>query len=93
MPTIRIIDGQQRLATLALLLAALGRTIEQRNVEIRTTLKPVRKGYYLFNERDSGELRYKQLLTQHDRQTFIDLLTDAEAADGDSGTGDYLPIF
>ena len=79
-PSIRVIDGQQRLATLALLLSALGRTIERRNVEIGIDRSQL-EGYYLFNERESGELRYKQLLTQHDRQTFIELLEEGEAED------------
>lgn len=82
-PNIRIIDGQQRLATLALLLSALGRTIEERNVEIGIDRSQL-EGYYLFNERESGELCYKQLLTQHDRQTFIDLLKKGKADDTDS---------
>ena len=82
-PNIRIIDGQQRLATLALLLSALGRTIEERNIEIGIDRSQL-EGYYLFNERESDELRYKQLLTQHDRQTFIDLLKKGKADDTDS---------
>ena len=82
-PNIRIIDGQQRLATLALLLSALGRAIEERNVEIGIDRSQL-EGYYLFNERESGELCYKQLLTQHDKQTFIDLLEKGEAEDTNS---------
>ena len=82
-PSIRVIDGQQRLATLALLLSALGRTIEKTNVEIGIDRRQL-EGYYLFNERESDELRYKQLLTQHDRQAFIDLLKKGEADDTDS---------
>ena len=34
---LHLIDGQQRLTTLALLLSALGRTIEAKSVEIGTT--------------------------------------------------------
>ena len=79
-PNIRVIDGQQRLATVSLLLSALGRAIERRNVEIGIDRSQL-EGYYLFNERESGELRYKQLLTQHDRQTFIELLEEGEAED------------
>ena len=82
-PNIRVIDGQQRLATLSLLLSALGRAIEERNVEIGIDRRQL-EGYYLFNERESGKLRYKQLLTRHDRQTFIDLLDRGEAEDRDS---------
>ena len=82
-PNIRVIDGQQRLATVSLLLSALGRAIERRNVEIGIDRSQL-EGYYLFNERESGELCYKQLLTQHDKQTFIDLLEKGETEDRDS---------
>ena len=82
-PNIRVIDGQQRLATVSLLLSALGRAIERRNVEIGIDRSQL-EGYYLFNERESGELRYKQLLTQHDKQTFIDLLKKGGTEDRDS---------
>ena len=73
MPQLLVIDGQQRLTTLSLLLAALGRTIEARNVEIGIDRRRI-ENYYLFNADEDGELYYKQLLTQHDRDTLIQLL-------------------
>ena len=36
LPQFLVVDGQQRLATLSLLISALGRAIEAKNVDIRT---------------------------------------------------------
>ncbi len=70
---ILVIDGQQRLTTLSLLLLALGRAIEKSGREICITPKQI-SNYYLFNADEEGELRYKQLLTHHDKDTLIQLL-------------------
>ena len=72
-----IIDGQQRLATLALLIAALGKAIEDGSVEIGTTQEKLENNY-LFNAYETDEYRYKQLLTEHDKETLIRLLEDKE---------------
>ena len=82
-PKFLVIDGQQRLATLSLLLSVLGRAIEVKNVDIG--IDRIRlEGYYLFNDREAGELRYKQLLTLHDKDTLIQLLETGEASDNTS---------
>ena len=78
-----VIDGQQRLTTLSLLLSALGRAIEARNVDIGIDRSRLEE-YYLFNDREAGELRYKQLLTQHDRGTLFQLLDEGVASDDTS---------
>ena len=80
LPKFLVIDGQQRLATLALLISALGRAIEANNVDISIDRRRL-EGYYLFNDKEDGELRHKQLLTQHDRETLIQLLEEGEASD------------
>ncbi len=72
-----VIDGQQRLTTLSLLLLALSRTIEKSGSEIGITPKQI-SNYYLFNADEEGELRYRQLLTYHDKDTLIQLLEDRE---------------
>ena len=82
-PKFLVIDGQQRLTTLALLLSALGRTIEAKNVDIRIDRSRL-EGYYLFNDREEGELRYKQILTAHDKNTLIELLETGDASDNTS---------
>ena len=87
LPKFLVIDGQQRLATLSLLISALGRAIEVQNVDIRidgSRIDRSRLEDYLFNHREDGELRHKQLLTQHDRDTLIQLLEEGEASDDTS---------
>ena len=69
---LHVIDGQQRLTTLTLLLAALSRAIEGQNIDIGITSEEL-SDYYL-NTRKTDDLRYKQLLTYHDRATLIQLL-------------------
>ena len=71
---LQVIDGQQRLTSLTLLLAALSRAVEGRNVDIGITHEEL-SDYYL-NVRRNDELRYKQLLTQHDKDTLIQLLNE-----------------
>ena len=74
---LQVIDGQQRLTTLVLLLAALSRAVEARSEDIGIT--PEELSDYYLNVRRNDELRYKKLLTEHDRDTLIQLL------DGNSG--------
>ena len=78
-----LIDGQQRLTTLALLLSALGRAIEARSAEIGTTRRKLENSY-LFNADKTDKDRYKQLLTKPDKQTLIQLLEEGEASDNTS---------
>lgn len=72
-----LIDGQQRLTTLSLLLLALGKAIEERNVEIGIDRGTIEE-YYLFNFREQDELHHKLLLTRHDKETLIHLLKDRD---------------
>ena len=72
-----LIDGQQRLTTLSLLLFALGKAIEERDIEIDIDRGTIEE-YYLFNLREEGELHYKLLLTKHDKETLIHLLNDRD---------------
>lgn len=69
---LQVIDGQQRLTTLTLLLAALSRAINEQDVDIDITPEEL-SDYYLNIRRKDG-LRYKQLLTPHDKDTLIQLL-------------------
>lgn len=69
---LQVIDGQQRLTTLILLLAALSRAVEACSSEIGITSEEL-SDYYL-NVRRNDELRYKQLLGEHDKNTLIQLL-------------------
>jgi uncharacterized protein with ParB-like and HNH nuclease domain len=62
----KVVDGQQRLTTIALVLCALGRLAENP--------KKIRK--LLLNEDETGDIRYKLLPTQKydDRKTFTQLM-------------------
>lgn len=74
-----VIDGQQRLTTLSLLLAVLGEALEEpareHNGEI--TRKKI-YNYYLLNAEEEGDIHYKLLLTQSDRETLINILEGRE---------------
>lgn len=69
LPQLLVIDGQQRLTTISLLIAALAQELgEGETVEGVTARKLA--NYYLLNPEEDGELRYKLLLTQTDRETL-----------------------
>jgi len=72
-----VIDGQQRLVTISLLLAALGKVIEEENIQSDITRKKI-NNYYLFNNEEEGDQRYKIILTQSDKETYIRLIEDRE---------------
>jgi len=72
-PQLLVIDGQQRLTTLSLLLAAFGKALEEKEEEDEITTKKI-NNYFLFNNEESGEKRYKLILTQSDKDTLINLL-------------------
>ena len=76
-PQLLVIDGQQRLTTLALLLAALGRVLGDGDTDIGITPKKL-ASYYLFNDLESDDLRYKLLLTRSDKETLTHLLEGKE---------------
>lgn len=76
-PHLLVIDGQQRLTTLSLLLAALGNTIEERQIDSDISRRRI-YNYFLFNNEETGDLRYKLLLTQSDKETLIKLIEGQE---------------
>lgn len=67
-----VIDGQQRLTTVSLLLLALANAVDNQEAE-RINSATIRD-YYLFNNLMKGEQKYKIMLTQSDKNTFINLL-------------------
>jgi uncharacterized protein with ParB-like and HNH nuclease domain len=67
-----VIDGQQRLTTVSLLLLAIANTINDEKAE-RINSATIRD-YYLFNNLMKGEQKYKIMLTQSDKDTFVNLL-------------------
>jgi uncharacterized protein with ParB-like and HNH nuclease domain/predicted transport protein len=72
-----VIDGQQRLTTLSLLLLALSREIAKTNDDPDNSSHAISE-YYLFNHLMRGDLRYKLMLTQSDKETYINLLENRE---------------
>jgi uncharacterized protein with ParB-like and HNH nuclease domain/predicted transport protein len=76
-PKLLVIDGQQRLTTLSLLLAAFSRIIDEGNGKCRISRSKI-NNYYLFNSEESGELRYKLILNKRDKWTLINLLEGKE---------------
>lgn len=72
-PQLLVIDGQQRLTTISLLIHAISEFLEENAVELDTTPSKLRN-YYLFNAEEDGDLRFKLLLTRHDKETIINLL-------------------
>ena len=70
-----VIDGQQRLTTLSLLLLAIRKALDEKGEEKEITKNKI-NNYFLFNNDESGEDRYKLILTQSDKDTLINLLED-----------------
>jgi uncharacterized protein with ParB-like and HNH nuclease domain/predicted transport protein len=68
-----VIDGQQRLTTVTLILAALARQLEKSGAQaepIQGFSAPKIRHYYLTNQLEEGERRYKLLLSQTDRPSL-----------------------
>ncbi|MER9568872.1 DUF262 and DUF1524 domain-containing protein [Mesorhizobium opportunistum] len=74
-----VIDGQQRLTTSTLLIAALAKHFEENRLEeiLESFSARKLKNYYLLNPDESGERHYKLLLSEADRETMLALLREA----------------
>jgi uncharacterized protein with ParB-like and HNH nuclease domain len=72
-PKLLVIDGQQRLTTISLIIAALAEFIRDNKIEIDTNFTKL-QNYYLLNTEEDSELRYKLLLTRKDKDTLINLI-------------------
>jgi uncharacterized protein with ParB-like and HNH nuclease domain len=78
-PQLLIIDGQQRLTSTTLLIAALTREMQKRiddgieNVVDGTNAKKLKK-YYLCNDAEDGDLFYKLILTKADDEALRNLV-------------------
>src|SRR6266568_3844750 len=78
-PQLLVIDGQQRLATLSLLLVALAKTIEKSTIPLDISHAEIYDSY-LINQHGKDEQRYKLLITQSDKDTLIQLIDDPDQA-------------
>lgn len=76
-----VIDGQQRLATVSLIIEALARALGNEEPLDGFTAKELRDDY-LLNPTKKNERRYKLLLSQTDKRTLMDLV-DQNASSND----------
>lgn len=76
-PQLLVIDGQQRLTTISLLLAAFGRALEGSTESLDITKKKI-DNYFLLNPEEESDLRHKLILTQTDKETLIRLIEGKE---------------
>jgi len=76
-PRLLIIDGQQRLTTITLLIAALAEFMNKNDSSLETSPTKL-QNYYLFNAEEDDDLRYKLLLTRGDKDTLINILNGVD---------------
>lgn len=73
-----VIDGRQRLTTMALLIAALANALDSLPEESRELIdgfSPRKlRNYYLINPEEDGERHYKLILSQTDRDSLIAII-------------------
>lgn len=69
-----VIDGQQRLTTVALILEALARLLPNGKEPIDGFSAEKIRSYYLMNPLESGDRRHKLLLTKTDRETLLAII-------------------
>ncbi len=75
-PQLLVIDGQQRLTTVTLIIAAMVQYLKDHpDASIDTNHKKLRN-YYLVNAEEDGELYHKLLLTKKDKETLMALIQD-----------------
>ena len=75
-----VIDGQQRLTTLSLLLLAIRKVLEEKGDGKEITKSKI-NNYFLFNSEESGENRYKLVLTRSDKDTLLNILENREQSE------------
>jgi len=74
-----VIDGQQRLTTSTLLIAALAKHFEDKGVGdlLETFSAKKLRNYYLLNTEEEGERHFKLLLSEADKETLLAILQDS----------------
>jgi uncharacterized protein with ParB-like and HNH nuclease domain/predicted transport protein len=77
-----VIDGQQRLTTVTLLIAALARVLEKLDEEKREPLDGFTprklRNYYLLNPEEEGDKYYKLILSQTDKDSLTSIVNNRE---------------
>lgn len=72
-----VIDGQQRLTTVTLLIAALAKALGDEEPVDGFSARKLRN-YYLLNPEETGERHYKLLLSQTDKASLTAIIGDSE---------------
>jgi uncharacterized protein with ParB-like and HNH nuclease domain/predicted transport protein len=72
-----VIDGQQRLTTVSLLLAALAQAVAESEPFDGFSRRKI-KNYYLVNPEETGERHFKLLLSQTDKDSLTAIVGDGE---------------
>jgi uncharacterized protein with ParB-like and HNH nuclease domain len=78
-----VIDGQQRLTTVMLLLAALATALGETEPVDGFSARKLRN-YYLLNPEETGERHYKLLLSQTDKTTLTTVVSGEDRPEGHS---------
>ena len=78
-----VIDGQQRLTTVTLLLAALAQTLGDEEPVDGFSARKLRN-YYLLNPEETGDRNYKLLLSQTDKKTLTAIVSGSDTPEDHS---------
>jgi uncharacterized protein with ParB-like and HNH nuclease domain/predicted transport protein len=73
-----VIDGQQRLTTITLLIAALANALEDGSKPFEGFTQQRLRNFYLLNPEEDGEQRFKLILSQTDKTSLISILDPTE---------------
>jgi uncharacterized protein with ParB-like and HNH nuclease domain/predicted transport protein len=78
-----VIDGQQRLTTSTLLIAALAKHFESENISELLEAFSAKKlrNYYLLNPDEDGERHFKLILSETDKETLLAILQNTPMPD------------
>ncbi|MEM3561592.1 MAG: DUF262 and DUF1524 domain-containing protein [Nitrososphaeria archaeon] len=79
-PQLLLIDGQQRLTTISLILSVLSKKLEEHPVGEMNSEKL--KNYFLVNNNEEGDKRFKLVLTKSDKETLFRIIDHKDLTDG-----------